>query len=103
MDEFEDQFPEAIQTLESGLEDFLQFYGFSKIDPRKISSTNMIERLNREIRRRTRVVGIFPSMDSYIRLVTTYLIEYSEDWSSGRCYVHAEIIQLIVEERCAAD
>jgi transposase-like protein len=50
-------------------------------DFRKIASTNMLERLNREIRRRTTVVGIFPRMDSYIRLVTTYLIEYSEDWS----------------------
>ena len=79
MDEFENKYPEAIETLENGLEDSLQFFSFEKIDSRKIASTNMIERLNKEIRRRTRVVGIFPSMDSYIRLVTSYLIEYSED------------------------
>lgn len=75
MDEYENRFSEAIHVLEEGLEDSLQFYGFKGIDHRKISSTNMIERLNREIRRRTNVVGIFPSMDSYIRLVSTYLIE----------------------------
>lgn len=62
----------------------------------------MIERLNRTIRRRTRVVGIFPSTDSYIRLVTSYLIEYSEDWSTGRCYIDAKFIQLIYEEKLKA-
>ena len=50
----------------------------------KISSSNMIERLNREIRRRTSVIGIFPNKSSYVRLVTTYLMEYAEDWSASR-------------------
>lgn len=75
MDACENQYPEAIDILEAGLEDSLQFYAFERIDARKISSTNILERLHREIRRRTAVVGIFPSMDSYVRLVTTYLIE----------------------------
>lgn len=70
------RFPEAIHVLEKGLEDSLGFFLFPKLDARKISSTNMLERLNREICRRTTVVGIFPSKDSYIRLVTTYLMEY---------------------------
>lgn len=87
MDQYENLYPSAIEVLELGLEDSLQFYNFERMDFRKISSTNMLERLNREIRRRTNVVGIFPSMDSYIRLVTTYLIEYAEDWSSSRCYI----------------
>lgn len=73
MDTYEKQYPAAIEILESGLEDSLQFYNFEQIDHRKISSTNMLERLNREIRRRTSVVGIFPSIDSYTRLVTSYL------------------------------
>ena len=99
MDTYENQYPGAVEVLESGLEDSLQFYNFNRLDARKISSTNMLERLNREIRRRTSVVGIFPSMDSYIRLVTTYLIEYAEDWSSGRCYVKPDVIQLTKEDR----
>ena len=65
----------------------MAFYSFPKLDSRKISSTNMLERLNREIRRRTRVVGIFPNPDSYLRLVTTYLMEYAEDWSVSRAYI----------------
>ena len=59
----------------------------------------MLERLNREIRRRTNVVGVFPNMDSYVRLVTSYLIEYSEDWGVGKAYVNPEKISLIQEER----
>lgn len=88
-----------MQSLEDGLEDSLQFYSFKQIDHRKISSTNMLERLNREIRRRTNVVGVFPNMDSYIRLVTSHLIEYSEDWSTGKAYISSEQIALIQEER----
>jgi putative transposase len=53
----------------------------------------MQERLHKEIRRRSRVVGIFPSVDSYIRLVTCYLIEYSEDWSTAKSYIRAELIE----------
>jgi transposase-like protein len=53
MDTYENHYPGAIEVLESGLEDSLQFYNFNRLDARKISSTNMLERLNREIRRRT--------------------------------------------------
>lgn len=55
-------------------------------------SESGIERLNREIRRRTRVVGIFPNESSYVRLVTAYLLEYAEDWSVSRAYISHESI-----------
>lgn len=90
--EYDNRFPEAIECLLDGLEDSLQFYHFPLFDKRKISSTNTLERLNREIRRRTKVVGIFPSRDAYIRLVTTYLLEYTEDWMTGRAYFSTECI-----------
>ena len=64
MNEYELKYPQAIKVLEDGLEDSLQFFTFPKIDSRKISSTNLLERLNKEIRQRTKVVGIFPSMDA---------------------------------------
>ena len=102
MDEYELRYPTAVETLEEGIEDSLQFFNFKEIDHRKISSTNILERLNREIRRRTKVVGIFPSMDSYIRLVTSYMIEYSEDWSSGRSYINPEIVNAIQQKLLAA-
>lgn len=102
MDTEEKQYPAAIRTLEEGLEDTLQFFHFEEMDHRKISSTNLLERLNKEIRRRTRVVGVFPSQDAYIRLVTSYLMEYSEDWSTGRSYIHPKIIEQIHEKRLQA-
>ena len=102
MEEYEDRFPKAIEILEAGLEDSLQYFQYKQIDSRRISSTNMIERLNREIRRRTNVVGIFPSMDSYIRLVTSYLIEYSEDWSTSRSYIDPKVLHQISTDRIHA-
>jgi len=89
------KYPKAMEALEEGLEDSLSFYAFPKLDSRKIASTNMLERLNEEIRRRTRVVGIFPNPDSYLRLVTTFLMEYAEDWSVSRAYLSEESIQTL--------
>lgn len=82
-----------ISVQEEGFEDSIQYYAFEELDSRKISSTNTLERLNREIRRRSSVVGIFPTTDSYIRLITSYLLEYSEDWQSERCYINANSIK----------
>lgn len=84
IDSYAKRFPKAVQCLEDGLEDSLAFYAFPMLDARKISSSNMIERLKREIRRRTSAVGIFPNESSYVRVVTTYLMEYAEDWSVSR-------------------
>lgn len=101
-DEYEDRYPKAMEILEAGLEDSLQYLRYEQIDSKRISSTNMIERLNREIRRRTNVVGIFPSMDSYVRLVTSYLIEYSEDWSTSRSYIDSKTLRQLQADRMQA-
>ena len=87
------RFPKAVHCLENGFEDSLAFYAFPKLDARKISSSNMMERLNREIRRQISVVGIFPNEESNVRLVTTYLMEYTEDWSVSRAYLSQESIE----------
>jgi len=87
LNDYTDACPEAMQVLEAGLEDSLQFYAFEHFDARKVSSTNVLERLNREIRRRSRVASPFPSIASYVRLMTCYLIEYTEDWSTDRSYI----------------
>ena len=92
-DQYKEKCPKAIETLEEGLEDALTFLAFPKLDARKVSSNNMLERLNKEIRRRTRVVGIFPNPESYLRLVTVYLMEYSEDWSVTRSYLSEESLK----------
>lgn len=95
--EYGERFPDAIRCLEEGLEDSLQFYSFPEIDPKKISSTNMSERTIREVRRRSRVIGIFPTIDSWVRLETCYLMEYSEDWPTDRSYIKREKIQEAME------
>ena len=97
VEEYEDRFPEAIRCLEDGLEDSLQFYSFPEIDDKKISSTNMVERTIREVRRRSRVIGVFPTTESWVRLTTCYLMEYSEDWRIDRSYIKKEKIQETIE------
>lgn len=84
---YEQKYPKAINTLDEGLADSLTYYDYPSLDARKVSSTNMLERLNKEIRRRTKVIGIFPNQESYVRLVSIYLMEYSEDWSVSRSYL----------------
>ena len=85
-----------MEALEEGLEDSLSFYAFPKLDASKIASTNMLERLNEKIRRRTRVVGIFPNPNAYLRLVSMFLIEYAEDWSVSRAYLSEESIRTLL-------
>ena len=92
-DQYRAKCPKAIETLEEGLEDSLTFLSFPSLSSRKVSSNNMLERLNKEIRRRTRVVGIFPNPEFYLRLVTVYLMEYSEDWSVTRTYLSEESLK----------
>ncbi len=59
----------------------------------KSTLTNTLERLNREVRRRNRVVGIFPSTESYLRLMTSSLIKYSEDYLTELSYISAETLR----------
>ena len=89
-DDYGKRFPDAVRCLEEGLEDSLSFYDFPEVDKKRISSTNGQERLNMEIRRRSRVVGVFPSVASYLRLTICYLIEYSEDWENERSYIRED-------------
>jgi transposase-like protein len=91
--EYGQRFPKAIECLMESLEDSLQFYNFPELDSRKIASNNGMERLNAEIRRRSRVVGVFPSTASYMRLLVCYLMEYQDDNETGRAYLSSESIQ----------
>ena len=93
VEKYADKFDKAVECLEEGFEDSIQYYGFSKLDSRKISSTNTLERLNKEVRRRSRAVGIFPSTESYLRLITASLIEYSEDHLTGASYISADTLR----------
>ena len=91
----------AVEPRWEKTKDSLQFYFFPEIDKRRLSSTNDLERTNREIRRRSKVVGVFPAVESYLRLITSYLIEYSEDWANEYAYIRADKLGQLSESEQA--
>jgi len=74
----------AFQWLEDNIEDTLAVYSLPEDHHKKMRSTNMIERLNEELKRRSRVVRIFPNEQSCLRLLTAICQEISEDWDNRR-------------------
>lgn len=79
--------PEFSSWLENNIEEALSCFNFPRKHQRKIRTTNGLERINREIKRRTRVAVLFPNAESALRLVTGVLIEIHEEWVSGKVYL----------------
>jgi putative transposase len=92
----EKQFPKATATLAAAEVDVCAYATFSRAHWRKIASTNPLERINKEIKRRSNVVGIFPYDDSVIRLVGAVLIDQHDDWqATDRRYLSKHSMALI--------
>ena len=89
------RFPKVAELLADAETDLLSHFAFPETHRSRIRSTNPLERLNKEIKRRTAVVGIFPNRASVIRLVGMILAEQDDEWQDGRCYFRPESMVLI--------
>lgn len=83
--------PKVATRLEEDLEAALTCLSFPAEHRRRIRTTNGLERLNQEIKRRTRVVRMFPNRASLLRMVTALVMDQSDEWVSGRCYLNMTV------------
>jgi transposase-like protein len=95
--------PKVAALLTAAEEDLLAFYRFPASHWPKLRSTNNLERVNKEIARRSDVVGIFPNDASVIRLVGALLIEQNDEWLLTRGYLSQESIALVLEDQGDGD
>jgi len=89
--------PKLAALLEEAEEDLLAFYGFPLDHWAKLRSTNPLERVNREIGRRTDVVGIFPNDKALIRLAASVVIEQNDEWLVGRRYLSNHSLEAVLD------
>jgi len=89
-EEYADKAGRAVETLDQGLEDAVAVLVLPEYYRRRLRTTNSVERLNEEIRRRERVIRIFPNPESATRMIGAVLMERHEDWCEGRRYFDME-------------
>jgi putative transposase len=100
-DQLRSKFPKLAAMLDRSESDVLAFMSFPKAHHKQIHSTNPLERLNAEIKRRTDVVGIFPNEAAITRLVGALLLEQSDEWSLQRRYMQLEGLQTLADNQPA--
>lgn len=84
---YEKSAPQLATWAEENIPEGLTIFRFPSDHWRRIRTSNVLERVNREVRRRTRVATIFPNEASCLRLVSAVLMEISEEWETGRAYL----------------
>jgi putative transposase len=90
IDRYTDTAPKLASWAEENLPEGLTVFGFPPNHWRRLRTSNCVERLNREIRRRSRVATLFPNEASCLRLVTAVIMEISEEWQTGRTYLRLD-------------
>ena len=88
--ETENKYPALSELIEYETEDAVACLNFPASHRKRIRTTNGLERLNEEIRRRIRVIRIFPNRRSALRMISSLCMEWSEDWMTGKKYLTME-------------
>jgi putative transposase len=99
-DRWRESHPKVSEHVEEHVEECLSCLAFPESHRRRIRTTNGQERLNQEIKRRSRVVRIFPNREACLRLVTALCVEHSEEWVTGRRYLDMGELE---EQRCSEE
>jgi putative transposase len=86
------KYPELVDWVESNIGETLSFYRLPRAHHKHLKITNMLERLNEEIKRRTRVVRIFPNAESCLRLVRALCVETHETWLEDNRYLNMSLL-----------
>jgi transposase-like protein len=85
---YQDSAPELAKWMESSVPESLTIMQFPEHHRKKIRTSNIAERVNREIKRRTRLVSIFPNVESCLRLASAVACEIDEEWQTGNTYIN---------------